>query len=190
MLKDFLRGLLGDAPVPASAPILPSGELPPTVHPKVLAIIHNPVIRSRGGPKLHQAFGWNDPDVLAKGYADDIRECSYGIVDYQVVERIEVDGFPVKRDGFAYAEATYLRAFDTGRFHDRDAVDYLGLVEQFDIIRKVENKAIDEVWLLGHPYGGYYESIMGGAGAFWCNAPPLAGTERCSRRFVIMGFNF
>ena len=31
---------------------------------------------------------------------------------------------------------------------------------------------------------------MCGSGAFWFNAPPLAGTEHASRRFVIMGFNF
>ena len=39
-------------------------------------------------------------------------------------------------------------------------------------------------------YGGYYESIMCGPNAFWCNAPPLKGTEHANRRFVIMGFNF
>jgi hypothetical protein len=31
---------------------------------------------------------------------------------------------------------------------------------------------------------------MGGPGAFWCNSPPLSGTERFSRRFVVMGFNY
>jgi hypothetical protein len=31
---------------------------------------------------------------------------------------------------------------------------------------------------------------MGGPGAFWCNAPPLAGTGHAQRRFVVMGFNY
>jgi hypothetical protein len=32
---------------------------------------------------------------------------------------------------------------------------------------------------------------MGGPGAFWCNAPPLAaGAEHAARRFVIMGYNY
>ncbi|NIS82218.1 MAG: hypothetical protein GTO14_18885 [Anaerolineales bacterium] len=31
---------------------------------------------------------------------------------------------------------------------------------------------------------------MGGPGAFWCNAPPLAGSEDAGRRFVIMAFNY
>ena len=51
---------------------------------------------------------------------------------------------------------------------------------------------IDEVWLFGFPYAGYYESIMAGPGAIWCNAPPLpAGPgPQATRRFVIMGFNY
>jgi hypothetical protein len=31
---------------------------------------------------------------------------------------------------------------------------------------------------------------MGGAGAFWCNAPPLRDTAACPRRFVLMGFSY
>ena len=43
---------------------------------------------------------------------------------------------------------------------------------------------------MGFPYAGLYESVMGGAGALWCNAPPLANTGSCQRRFVIMGFSY
>ncbi len=190
MLSDFIRRLLGEPPAPS--PVTPPQQtnLPQPVQPKVLAIIHDPIIRSRGGRKLHEVFGWNDPDRLAKGYADDIRQCSFGYADYQIAERIEVDRYPLKLDGFTYDEHSYLRAWDTRDFHQPDAVDYLHLVDEFDLIQKVDSGAIDEVWLLGFPYTGYYESIMAGPGAFWCNAPPLAGTERCSRRFVIMGFNY
>jgi hypothetical protein len=167
-----------------------AGPLPPPIHRRVLAIIHNPVVHSKGNRKLQQVFGWNDPDRLAAGYADDIRECSYGYANYEIVERIEVDGFAVKKDGFAYTEQSYLDAWQTHKFHDPDAVDYLRLVRDFTMIEKVNSGQIDEVWLLGIPYAGYYESIMCGPGAFWCNAPPLAGTEHASRRFVIMGFNY
>ena len=44
--------------------------------------------------------------------------------------------------------------------------------------------------LLGFPYTGYYESIMAGPGAFWCNAPALEKTETAKRRFIIMGYNY
>ena len=59
------------------------------------------------------------------------------------------------------------------------------LVREFHMIERVNSGEIDEVWLFGHPYGGYWESIMCGPGAFWCNAPPLAGTEHASRRFAL-----
>jgi hypothetical protein len=101
-----------------------------------------------------------------------------------------VDGYPVKVDGFAYDDAAYLGAWQRrSGFHQPDAVDYQRLLAQFDIVAKVESDAIDEVWLFAFPYAGYYESLMVGDGAVWCNAPPLhlAGARR---RFVVMGFNF
>src|SRR5690606_41637986 len=81
-------------------------------------------------------------------------------------------------------------AWQSKHFHQPDAVDYLALVDEFKMIEKVNSGEIDEVWLLGFPYCGYYESIMAGPGAFWCNAPPLERTEHAKRKFVIMGFNY
>lgn len=173
------------APLPAAS--LPT---PPPVHPRVLAIVHNPVIRPKGRQKAHVAYRWNDPDKLAQGYIDDLRYASYGYLNYQIAERIEVDAFPLKRDGFRYTDESFDHAWTNRQFHQPDAVDYLALVREFNMIEKVNSGAIDEVWLLGFPYCGYYESIMAGPGAFWCNAPPLEGTGHAARRFVIMGFNY
>lgn len=198
-MSDFFRRLFGtnkphpleggDSGLPETAPQNPL-PTPPTVRPKVFAIIHNPIIRPRGGRKAQVAYGWNDPDQLARSYIDDLRHASYGYVDYQIVERIEVDGFPIKKDGFRYTDETFDRAWTTRQFHQPDAVDYLALVREFKLIERINDGTIDEVWLLGFPYCGYYESIMAGPGAFWCNAPPLEGTQHAKRRFVIMGFNY
>lgn len=185
-LRDIL-GLSNSASLPHATSNSP---LPAPIHRRVLAIIHNPVFRSRSGQKIRQVFGWNDPDQLAKAYIEDIHWCSFGYANYEIAERIEVDGFPMKLDNFTYTEASFLQAWQTQRFHQPDAVDYLRLVHEFDMIPKINSGQIDEVWLFGFPYGGYYESIMAGPGAFWCNAPPLAGTEGAARRFVIMGFNY
>ncbi len=163
------------------------------LHPLVLAIIHDPVIRSQGGRKLHQVLGWNDPDDLARRYIADVETASYGLARYQIAQRIEVDGFPVKQDGFAYTPDSYLAAWRAGRgFHNPDAVDYHQLLRQFDVIPRINSGQIDDVWLFGFPYAGYYESIMAGPGAIWCNAPPLPDGPgpRAIRRFVIMGFNY
>ncbi|MBZ0276235.1 MAG: hypothetical protein K8I60_08830, partial [Anaerolineae bacterium] len=71
-----------------------------------------------------------------------------------------------------------------------DGVNYYRLLDDFDLIEKVNANQIDEVWLMGHPYGGYYESTMAGPGAFFCNSSPLSNTGSANRRFIIMGFNF
>jgi hypothetical protein len=165
-------------------------RLPPPITRRVLMITHNPILKSRGGITVKDHFRWNDPEKLAQGYIDDVRECSYGYANYVIHDHIVARTYPLKRDGFRYDETSYLKAWSNRSFHQPDGVDYLELVREFDMIGRIERDEIDEVWLFGHPYGGYYESIMAGKGAFWCNAPPLEGTQRCARRFVIMGFNF
>lgn len=163
---------------------------------RTLVIIHDPVIRSlrsQGGRKLHQVLGWNDPDDLARQYIADVETASYGLARYSIAQRIEVDGFPVKQDGFTYTPDGYLANWRAGRgFHQPDAVDYHRLLREFDVVPLVNSGQIDEVWLFGFPYAGYYESLMAGPGAFWCNAPPLPDGPgpRPARRFVIMGFNY
>ena len=190
MAGDARKGSGSVGRPPASDALHPMRELPVPVRRAVLMVIHDPILRSQGGRPLRERLGWNDPKRLARDYIDEVRRCSWGYANYQIVERVVVDGFPLKRDGFRYTEHSYLEALRAGRFHDPDGVDYLELVNQFDIIHRVNSGAIDEVWLFGPPSSGYWESIMAGPGAFWCNAPPLDGTGHCRRRFVIMGFNY
>ncbi|MGQ0600188.1 MAG: hypothetical protein ACT4QE_00670 [Anaerolineales bacterium] len=157
---------------------------------RVLALIHNPRIPFEHNRKLNEVLGWNDPDDLARRYLADVRECSYGQADFEIVERIEVDGFPVKADGFAYTPETYLRCWRLrSGFHQPDGVDYHHLLDEFDIVPRINSGALDEVWLFGFPYAGYYESIMVGPGAVFCNAPPLERRD-AQRRFIVMGFNY
>lgn len=161
-----------------------------SIRSRVLSIIHNPIIDSRG-IRLSQELRWNDPDTLARDYIRDVQQASHDIAQYEIVERIEVDGFPSKFDGFRYDVSSYLNAWRKRRgFHEPDAVDYMAIIREFNIIEKIEADQIDEVWLFGFPYAGYYESTMCGRNAFWCNSLPVVGTSHCSRRFIIMGFNY
>jgi hypothetical protein len=173
-----------------ATPVSVPRELPQPVHKKVSLIIHNPAVPGTG-KTLNDFLGWHDPDRLAWEFIGDLREVSYGYANYEIVERLLVDDFPVKKDGFRYTADQYVRFWQRrGGFHQPDSVDYFALLDEFDMIAKVDSGAIDEFWLFAFPYAGYYESIMAGPGAFWCNAPPLRGTEDVSRRFIIMGFNY
>lgn len=164
--------------------------MPPPARPRVLLVIHNPVIRARGGRKLSAALGWQDPDQLAHRYTADLQAASHGYARYEIVEQIEVDGLPVKADGFVYTAVDYYERWLGRRgWHEPDLVDYGRLMAEFHMIERINQNQIDEVWLMGFPYAGYYESIMVGPGAFWCNAPPIE-TQQVRRRFVIMGFSY
>lgn len=169
----------------------PVGLKPEPVTKRVSLIIHNPRVPAVDNQRLTKALKWRDPRRLVKDYIADLHECSYGYVNYKVVEEIEVDRFPRKADGFIYGADEYYQAWRTRKgFHDPDAVDYDALLDEFDMVKKVDAGKVDEFWLYAFPYAGYYESIMGGPGAFWCNAPPLMQTANASRRFIIMGFNY
>jgi len=158
------------------------------IEKKVLVIIYDPVIRSRGGQRLSHLLKWNDPDTLIERYIRDVSEASWGIVQYRVVERKRPDEFPQHLDGFRYNDTMFLEAWTTRKFREPGG-DYRKIIRDFDIAARVERREIDEVWMFGAPGFGWYESTMAGEGAYYCNSDPLSGVT-CSRRFVIMGFNY
>ena len=157
----------------------------------MLLIVHNPTIPQAGGTRLSQALGWNDPGRLAAEFIAEMEHSSHGVARFQIIERVDADEFPVKADGFQYTAQSFLDSWARRRgFHDPDLVDYRRLAVQFRMLERIQGDEIDEVWLFAFPYAGYYESIMAGPAAFWCNAPPLTQTDAAGRRFVIMGFNY
>ena len=161
------------------------------VQRKVMAIVFNPVIPSSAGRKLSEVMNWNDPKDLINGYIADLKDASNGYAGFEVVDQVEVNQFPVKEDAFTYDPEEYINCIRTGSgFHQPDTADYHAILNQFDLIDKVNTRAIDEVWLFGFPYSGFYESRMIGPAAFWCNAPPILDRPDCTRRFMVMGFNF
>lgn len=181
------RGEQGAEPAPAPRPG-PSALAP--IELRVAMITHNPLLEAHGGRRLHQQMGWYDPDQLAGQYIDDMRACSGGLARYTIAERHVVDDYPAKVDGFRYSDDEYMRCWARrGGFHQPDAVDYPRLLAEFDLTGKILRNEIDEVWLFAFPYAGYYESLMVGNGAVWCNAPPLTDSA-CGRRYVVMGFNY
>lgn len=179
---------------PAPQPILPSDsetEPPQLTVVRTLVIVYEPTMDIVTGTKLSQYMHWNRVEDLAKGYMSDVLQASGGLVRYQIVQRIDVDGFPAKVDGYLYDPLTYLEVVrGIRRPYMPQEANYYEIIDRFNLLQRVAENEIDEVWVFNFPHAGFYESIMAGPGAFWCNAPPLKHTEASQRRFVIMGFSY
>ena len=198
-LIEFFRKLFGMGkstpdPLPDPKPAAPkdsSTEPALITVNRVLLIIYNPTMDATTGEKLTAQSGWQLPEDLTVGYSDDVLQTSHGMARYEIIERIEVDEFPTKTDGFRYTPSLYLDVLHgVTPPHQPQDVDYHKILEDFNVVERIKNNTIDEVWVFAFPYAGFYESIMAGKDAFWCNAPPLKNTSHISRRFVIMGFSY
>ncbi len=204
-LDDLLKALFGTKPgtstpgtapklpVPIQPPVLPdSPDEPPQIcNPKALVLIYNPTMDPASGKKLVDFMNWSRPDDLVGGFIGDILQCSNGLVRYQVAQRMELDEFPPLLDGFSYTPATYLDVLRRGAPpHNPSGINYNAIINRFNILQCIADRTYDEVWIMGFPYAGLYESTMGGGGAFWCNGPVIPNTATCPRRFIVMGFNY
>lgn len=181
------------APVPATPPVAPPDNLTDPavlVTNRVLQIVYDPVMDAASGERLSEKMKWNRVDDLVGGFIQDILETSGGLARYEVVERILLNEFPAKVDGYRYTPAAYLEVMHGAAPYKPEMINYQAILTGFNVLPRVAKGEIDEVWLFGFPHAGFYESCMGGAGAFWCNAPPLTGTAGCPRRFIVMGFSF
>jgi hypothetical protein len=198
----FLSSLFGAKAKPPATPPAPPPAPRPTVPPdsatepaqivtsKVLVIVYDPVVDSATGKRLSEHLRWSRADDLITKYVDDITETSRGLARYQIVQRVNVEEFLPLADGFTYSVDSYLSVFrHTTPQHSPEWVNYNTLLARFNILERVANHEIDEVWVFAFPYAGFYESIMAGQGAFWCNSHPLPETDDCPRRFVMMGFS-
>lgn len=161
-----------------------------TLNIKVMVINYDPIIKSEGNRRLHEVCKWNDPHVLAKGYANDLKECSGRYANFQIVEWVDADFFPAKLDGFQYTVESYMECYRKwSGWHEPDGVDYKAIIADYKLDKRVENGEIDEVWLFGAPFLGFWESTMAGEGSYFCNSSPVPDVN-CSKIFIIMGFNY
>src|SRR5215216_4814118 len=74
---------------------------------KTLVIVYEPTMDKVSGTKLSKYMHWNKVEELAKGYMSDVLQTSAGLVRYQIVQRIDIDGFPAKIDGYVYDPLIY-----------------------------------------------------------------------------------
>lgn len=170
-----------------------AASLPTSYSPKVLLLIYNPILEDEGSKKLTQYAGWNDPDQQAQQLVNDIKTASHNFVNYQIVQRVEIDGYPVKEDGFQYSDTTYLQCLHSSgaNCHNPDLASYISMINAVDACGKRNRGEIDELWITGGPWFGYWESNLAGPSdkAFWYNSSPTLGTT-CQKLLPVMGFNY
>lgn len=158
---------------------------------KVLLIVYDPVMDKTNGTTLSQLQKWYRASDLITGFMADMLEVTGGLVRYQIVERVDLDEFPAKTDGFRYTPQTYLDVLQRKTSpHMPQEADYNSILTKFNVLQRIARNEIDEVWIFAFPHAGFYESTMGGPDAFWCNSQPLKNTATSKRRFVVMGFSF
>lgn len=154
------------------------------IAPKVLVIDFRPA----AVPPI-----WKRTDDLVQQYIQTMREITEQRLLFRVVQKVTVTDYPPLLDGRRYTDEAWTQTLQDDRKAFRDShggymmADYLRIIRDFNILAQVRDRQIDEVWMFGGPYFGFYESRMVGRGAFWCNAPAI---EQPGRRFVMMGFNF
>ena len=160
-----------------------------TANVRVLVLDFDPIIPDSGRRPMHQAFGWRNPRELAAEYARDVARASGNRMRFDVVEWRTLSEFPRKRDGFQYTPASYSACIaNKGQCHEPDGLDYEAAITKYGVIPLVDLRQVDEVWLFGGPYFGYFESAMAGPGAFDINGDAFTGV-RSRRPFAIMGFS-
>jgi hypothetical protein len=158
---------------------------------RVLLVVFDPVMDKSTGVKLSKLMQWQSPDDLAYTCIQDILETSGGMARYQIAQRMELDEFPVKTDGYRYDPQAYLDVVNGVQPpHMPEGADYQAIIAKLNVLPHIAMRDIDEVWLFAFPHAGFYESTMGGAGAFWCNSQPLTWSSGSTRRFIVMGFSF
>ena len=171
----------------ATACRTPEAASPGALTVRVLVLNFDPLVDGR---PLHARLSWNAPRTLADGYLGDVQAATAGHVRFVIVQWRDIDAFPVKTDGFTYSAAEYLARHAAGSgWHEPDGADYPRLLTEQGAPTRVDSGEIDEVWLFGGPWFGYYESAMAGPRAFDINGGTFGGVK-VGRPFAIMGFNY
>lgn len=136
---------------------------------------------------------WAKTDDLVREYVSTMITASNNTLAYQVVIRKNIKDYPPLEDGRRYNDATWSQAMADDKLAFRNQhggyvmADYVKIIQDLALLALIRDKIMDEVWMFGGPYFGFYESRMAGRGAFWCNAPAI---EQTGRRFIMMGYNY
>ncbi|MFO0846725.1 MAG: ELWxxDGT repeat protein, partial [Gemmataceae bacterium] len=169
------------APSGPSAPGVPAGS----ASPRVLLYVFDPLMENKGTQRLHQAYGWADPQQTTRYAIQDLADASDGMYRPQVVETRVVDAHPYFTDGFRYTDQTYATAQDTNKYH-AGTFDYARFLRETGLATRIDRGEIDEVWVWAGPGSGLSEAILAGQGAYYLRGPATPAGQRV---VPVMGLN-
>jgi hypothetical protein len=163
---------------------------------KVIVIIYNPTIRSSNA-RLIDVLKANDPVQYSMILRDVIREASWGYMNYEIVDIIEVDGFTKKVDGFRYTGESFMKARADQNWQP-STTSYRAVLEENNLMRRIRSEKISEVWLWGAGGMHWDEFAMHIPNRYARFAPtdnpwfyrPYDIPSEIPHTFWVMGFNY
>jgi hypothetical protein len=166
-------------------------------HAKVIVLIYNPVLESEDGKTLIEYVNGADPVEYSHILANVVREASWGYINYDIVDVIEVDSYPIKVDGFRYTDETFLDVRKTQKWQPATS-SYRGFFEENNLIERFKNEGITELWVWGasgmhfDEFAGYIPNRyarFGPTDNMWLYRP-YDIPEELGRTTWVMGFNY
>ncbi|MBP9706074.1 MAG: hypothetical protein KBD78_00415 [Oligoflexales bacterium] len=160
-------------------------ELGPEISVDVLLIEYNPILSN--GQSAIEIAGQIEPGrwVSMKEHlwreTEFFNEVSCKRVKFNFVNHIIHRKIPQKQDGFQYTNEQWLDvALGKTPGHKPDYADYNKIIEENKICELVNEMGVDEVWIHGAMWFGFYESALisgpNSADPFWYNGPSFKST--------------
>lgn len=115
---------------------------------RVVVVIYDPVLESEGGVRLTEHVHANDPVEYSHILRNVIREASWGYVNYEIVDWIRIDGYPIKVDGFRYTDESFLEVRRTEEWQPA-TISYRAVFEENGLLERCRKEQITEIWLWG-----------------------------------------
>lgn len=164
---------------------------------RIIVVNYDPVLKEHGGVRLSRYMRWNDPRAMTTNLVRHLDEVSGGFAKYEIVDFIDVDAFPEKRDGFCYTESTYLEMWkDRKKAHQPDGASYAAVFKRSNLAERIRQENVRELWIWGAPYFGFDEYAMKlpGDQTFYSTDNPWFyrpyDIPDCGQIVWVMGFNY
>lgn len=155
---------------------------------RVMLLTFNPQVEVLETLDLFQ--GYPDPKDSLMRYMDIIYNASAKMYRYEIVHEETLFESAPLQGRFSYLPQHLIEVIDRKREPNPAVFDYTHLLDNWNVVRRVSSRDVDEVWVMSHPHSNLADAVMGGPQAFWLCWPPLSNTDDARRRFPIMGFDY